>query len=351
MAATTRSILSIIPPYITDAIKKNGSPQQRSRIQEMQELDQRLRTSRANVQRATSTAAQPTPEKARTVQRTIYDTHNTSELPGDSVRTEGSPEVSDPAVNEAYDGLGATYKLYQEVYRRNSIDNKGMALKGVVHYGRSYINAFWDGSYMVFGDGDGDLFNRFTVAVDVIGHELTHGVTEHEAHLIYEAQPGALNESISDVFGILTKQYALKQTAEESDWVVGAGLFTSRVKGQGIRSMKAPGTAYDDPILGKDPQPDHMRNYVQTFDDNGGVHINSGIPNRAFYLTATKIGGYAWEKAGRIWYDTLRDKKLLPYSTFRQFAKRTLENADKLYGKGPEYRAVQEAWNEVGVSI
>src|SRR5690242_1922321 len=165
---------------------------------------------------------------------------------------------------------------------------------------------------MVFGDGDGDLFNRFTIALDVIAHELTHGVTGDEAHLVYLGQAGALNESISDVFGSLVKQYVSGEKAADADWLIGRGLFTAKVRGIALRSMKAPGTAFDDPLLGKDEQPAHMRDFVHTSADHGGVHINSGIPNHAFYLLAVALGGYAWEKAGRIWYETVRDRRLKP---------------------------------------
>ena len=208
---------------------------------------------------------------------------------------------------------------------------------------------------MVFGDGDNYFFNRFTVALDIIGHELTHGVTEYEAGLDYIGQSGALNESISDVFGSLIKQYSLRQTAEQADWLIGQSLFTANVQGcQGqapaLRSMKAPGTAFCDPILGQDPQPTHMRDFVYTAEDNGGAHINSGIPNFAFYKVATKIGGFAWERAGRIWYETLRDSRLSAGANFQAFARLTLENAEALYGReSREARAVQEAWDEVGV--
>jgi Zn-dependent metalloprotease len=203
---------------------------------------------------------------------------------------------------------------------------------------------------MIFGDGDGEIFNRFTIALDVIGHELAHGVTEDESQLAYLFQPGALNESLSDVFGSLVRQYALGQTAEEADWLIGRGLFTGAVDGVALRSMKAPGTAYDDPVLGRDPQPAHMRDFVRTYDDNGGVHINSGIPNRAFYLAAIAIGGRAWEKAGRIWYETLRDPQLRPSTGFARFAKLTVGCAGRLYGPGSaEQEAVAEAWGEVGL--
>jgi Zn-dependent metalloprotease len=207
---------------------------------------------------------------------------------------------------------------------------------------------------MVFGDGDGDLFNRFTISVDVIGHELTHGVTGAEANLDYLNQAGALNESISDVFGSLVKQFVLHQTADQADWLIGAGLFTAKVHGVALRSMKTPGTAYDDPVLGKDPQPAHMKDYVYTFKDNGGVHINSGIPNHAFYLVATKLGGYAWEKAGRIWYETLRDPRLQLQSTasFRFFAHLTVANAVRLYSHGStDPQTVRDAWQQVGITV
>ena len=285
-------------------------------------------------------------------QRTISDCHNTQNLPGDVVRLEGAPPTGDLAVDEAYDGLGATYDLYWEAYDRNSIDDDGLPLDATVHFGQEYDNAFWNGERMVFGDGDEELFNRFTISLDVIGHELTHGVTEDEAQLIYLFQPGALNESISDVFGSLVKQRTLDQTAAQADWLIGAGLFTANVHGVALRSMKAPGTAYDDPVLGKDPQPAHMNDYVRTFADNGGVHINSGIPNHAFYLVATLIGGYAWEKAGRIWYETLRDSRLRPNTGFKRFAGITLATAQRLYGTtGLEQQAVRDGWSQVGIVV
>jgi len=271
------------------------------------------------------------------------------------VRREGEPPSADVTVNEAFDGSGTTYDLFNDVYKRNSIDGNGMRLDSTVHYKKGYDNAFWDGEQMVYGDGDEDLpaserlFNRFTIAIDIMGHELTHGVTQFEAKLTYSQQPGALNESMSDVFGSLVKQYQLKQTATEADWIIGQGLFTANVNGVGIRSMKAPGTAYDDPVLGKDPQPGHMKDYVTTISDNGGVHINSGIPNRAFYITAVELGGYAWEKAGQIWYVALNDK-LEANSKFQDCANLTYRAAGELFGAGSiEQQAVQKGWTEVGL--
>ena len=260
-------------------------------------------------------------------------------------------------MDEAYDGAGATRDLFLSIYNRNSIDGNGMPLISTVHYGRGYDNAFWNGDQMVYGDGDEDLppaqrlFNRFTVALDVIGHELMHGITQYEARLVYSGQSGALNESISDVFGSLVKQYVRKQTVNMADWLIGEGLFTANVQGVALRSMKAPGTAYDDPLLGKDPQPAHMKDYVHTTEDEGGVHINSGIPNRAFYMTAKEIGGFAWERAGKIWYTALSDK-LQPTSTFQDAANITHQVAGELYGTdSKEQLAVRHGWQAVGIEV
>jgi Thermolysin metallopeptidase, alpha-helical domain/Thermolysin metallopeptidase, catalytic domain len=248
--------------------------------------------------------------------------------------------------------MGDTFDFYWQAYGRDSIDDAGMPLIGTVHYGEDYDNAFWNGEQMVYGDGDGEQFNRFTISIDVIGHELTHGVTEQEAGLVYWSQSGALNESVSDVFGSLVKQAVNQETANDADWLIGEGLFTDQVQGVALRSMAEPGTAYDDPHLGKDPQPAHMKDYVRTLSDSGGVHINSGIPNHAFYLAAVEIGGYAWETAGQIWYETLLSPSLTPSAQFSDFARITVQTAQLLYGSSSrEVDAVSGAWSDVGVQV
>jgi Zn-dependent metalloprotease len=349
------SILCIVPPHMLNEIAAKGTAAQKQFAVETIKVSGRIRGQRQALSDFTAAAFRAA---GGGKQRTVYDVKNGSNLSSAVVaRKEGDPPVADAAVNEAYDGSGVTYDLYKNIYNRNSIDNNGMQLNSYVHYRVGYDNAFWDGEHMVYGDGDENLppsdrlFNRFTIAIDVIGHELTHGVTQFEAKLVYSNQPGALNESMSDVFGSLVKQYQLRQTASEADWIIGGGLLTENVNGVGIRTMKAPGTAYDDPILGKDPQPAHMRDYVNTISDNGGVHINSGIPNHAFYLTAMEIGGYAWEKAGQIWYVTLRDK-LGENSNFQQCADLTYQTAGDLFGSGSlEQQAVKNGWAGVGLTV
>ncbi len=348
-------IFCVLPPHVLREIARNGTPTERQSALETLATDTTLRAVRSA--EAVQEAMSPRPPMSAALvegqkQRTISTVNNSQTLPGQVVRTEGSQPSGDPAVDEAYDGLGSTYDFFWDIFERNSIDDEGLPLNGTVHFGRDYNNAFWDGQRMIFGDGDGELFNRFTLSLDVIAHELTHGVTQDVARLVYFFQAGALNESMSDVFGSLVKQYALKQTADQADWLIGQGLFTPQVQGVAFRSMKAPGTAYDDPVLGKDPQPAHMKDFVQTYRDNGGVHINSGIPNHAFYLVATNLGGNAWERAGRIWYETLRDSRIRPNTGFRSFARRTLVTAQRLFGaKGDEQKAVRGAWRQVGITI
>jgi Zn-dependent metalloprotease len=295
--------------------------------------------------------ARGAPAPATTLQgklRTVCDAKSREELPGTVVRTEAGPATTDVCVEEAFAGMGETFDLLEVEYARSSFDDQGAALDATVHFGQNYSNAFWNGQRLVFGDGEPDLFNRFTICLDIIGHELGHGVVGDEAGLQYMNQPGALNESVADVCGSMVKQHHLKQTAAEADWLIGAGLFTKNIQGVALRSMKAPGTAYDDPVLGKDPQPAHMDNYVHTYADNGGVHINSGIPNRAFYLAATQIGGRTAAGAGRVWYEALRDPQLRQNSGFARFAKLTVSHAARVLGTQGE-RAVRDAWAQVGI--
>jgi Zn-dependent metalloprotease len=335
----------IVPPYMLRAIINNGDSAQRALAWSTLTDSEQFRGERRVLTILTPLAA-ISPGRKR---RTVYDARHKYDLPGKLVRTEGDPRSKDPRVNEAYDGAGSTYDMFKKIFSRNSIDDRGMRIDSTVHYGISYDNAFWNGRQMVYGDGDGRIFGPFTRALDVIGHELMHGITQHEAGLNYRGQPGALNESFSDVFGCLIKQYKRRQTAKEADWLIGEGLFLQGVKAKGIRSLKEPGTAYNDPLLGKDPQPGHMEDYVVTQEDNGGVHLNSGIPNRAFYELAIRLKGYAWEKAGSIWYKTLTEK-LRPGSKFQDAMTMTVTAAAELYGSNSlEQKAVREAWSAVGL--
>ena len=281
--------------------------------------------------------------------REISDAQQKEQLPGVKVRGEDDPATGDTAVDQAFDGLGATFDFLWDAFGRDSLDGSGGSLLSTVHYGEHYDNAFWNGERMVFGDGDGEVFSGFTRSLTVIAHELAHGVIEDEGGLLYRGQSGALNESIADVVGALAEQHHLGQTADQASWLIGEGIFTDAVEGRALRSMAAPGTAYDDDVLGRDPQPAHMRDFVVTRDDNGGVHINSGIPNHAFYLVATALGGHAWERAGLIWYRALTGA-LPSTADFSTFANATLAAAAAEYGEeSEEVAAVRAAWKSVGV--
>jgi Zn-dependent metalloprotease len=338
---------SIIPPHILDHISEEGDDDQRQWAQDTLAKSQSLRDE-AREAPAHEGVAADAPQEKPPAKVAIYDCRNTTDLPGTPARGDTDPATSDVEVNEAHDGLRATLDFYADVLSRNSVDDRGLDLIGSVHYDTKYDNAQWTGSQMLFGDGDGTLFNRFTISMDIMGHELTHGVTQYSAALVYQDQSGALNESVSDCFGVMVKQFHLSQDVSAADWLIGAGILTPQVHGKALRSMADPGTAYDDPVLGKDPQPGHMDHYVQTNDDNGGVHINSGIPNHAFYYAAVGFGGNSWEKAGRIWYATLTDPAIPNDASFEQFAQLTVEHAGTLFDTSAA-TVVSDAWQQVGI--
>ena len=345
MVSLNHSVCTVIPPHIHRHAAASGDP------------DAFHTASMAMLSELTLPVARKLllPEQEPgplTISRTrrIFDAGGRELLPGQLVLDERSPDAStDVHALEAFRALGATYNFLAIIFLRNSIDNHGMGLDATVHYREGYANAFWNGRQMVFGDGDGKLFGRFTSAVEVVSHQLMHGVVQDSARLPYTGQSGALCEHLADAFGMMTRQFYFCESARKSRWLIGDGIFGPAVRGKGIRSMLHPGTAYDDPILGRDPQPRHMRDYVHSPEDNGGVHINSGIPNRAFALAALELGGFSWSVLGRIWYRVMTSK-LLPDATFSSFASDTVASAGELYGHGGSVQdTVLKAWQTVGV--
>ncbi len=236
--------------------------------------------------------------------RIVYDCENKWEPQLLKMRTEGGPATGDDSADNAYKYAGEARDFFADELGRNSIDNQGMELILNVHFGTDFMNAVWDGTQMIFGEGDGEIFSGFARSLDVVAHELAHGVTQHTANLEYANQPGALNEHFSDVFGTAITQHCLGQDSGRADWLIGNEIMGPTLYGEALRCMKAPGTAYDNPLLGKDPQPSHMRDAYTGPDDNGGVHINSGIPNKSFYLVAMEIGTTA---AVKVWYHALQN--------------------------------------------
>jgi Zn-dependent metalloprotease len=285
---------------------------------------------------------------AAILNRQVSNAHNTQNFFGKIVRNEGDESSGDHDVDRAYKFMGDVWEFYNKIFSRNSLDNNGMTLKSTVHFGKSFDNAFWNGQQMIFGDGDGVIFKNFTSDVSIIGHEFTHGVTQHTAKLSYHDQQGALNESISDVFGSMIKQYTLNQDVNQADWVVGDKVLMHGINGVGVRSLAAPGTAYDDSHLGKDPCPATMLDYVNTESDRGGIHINCTIPSHAFYIASKAIGGYSWEKFGKVWYRVLTNK-VRANTDFKTFANQTIKTCQNIFGNGEEIKILRSAWHQVKV--
>lgn len=339
----------ILPPYIVENMLKSVDELVRKIASDNLLLAAEFRAARAILSGMPMFGAMASPTAKK--HRLIYDMkHGPSFLlPGTLVRSEGDPKHTDPAVNEAYDHSGTTYDFYKKILKRNSLDGNGMQLLSSVHLGNKFNNAFWNGQQMAYGDGDGVIFNRFTKSLDVVGHELTHGVVTHTCNLIYQNESGALNEHFADVFGSLVKQWKKKQTVAKANWLIGEDIMVPKPTRRALRDMANPGTAYkNDPDLGSDPQPAHMSKKFTGTADHGGVHINSGIPNRAFYLAAQAIGGKAWETTGQIWYKAL--EQLTSTSVFADCAKITHQIAGADYSASAQ-KAVKDAWAAVGITV
>lgn len=339
----------ILPPYILNHMAKSQNPRTRDRALKNIAAAATARTLRLFAPPLTMRAFSLATGTKNVL---VYDLKGKDpspfNLPGALARSQGAGPVADPAVDEAYDFAGYTYDFYQAIFNRNSLDDAGMSLISSVHAGDHYNNAFWNGSQMAYGDGDGEAFDRFTKALDVVGHELTHGVESHTSNLQYQGESGALNEHFADVFGTLVKQWKDGTPASGASWLIGEEILIPATTRSAIRSMRAPGTAFqNDPDLGTDPQPDHISNKYTGPEDEGGVHINSGIPNKVFFLVATSFGGNAWQDAGTLWYRLML--ALSPTDDFAAAAQTCRNLAVTLFGQGSKATAVDHAWSAVGL--
>ncbi|MCP5055934.1 MAG: M4 family metallopeptidase [bacterium] len=339
----------ILPPYIVEHMSRSDDPDVRKLAMETMETGAEARAVRSLYSTMPAMAAIPSAGQKK--ERLVYDLKGKGmwALPGKLVREEGDKNTKDTAVNEAYRHAGYVYDFYKKVYERNSLDDHGMALISSVHLRKKHNNAYWNGEQMIYGDGDGVRFIRFTKSLDVVGHEFSHGVVTHTCNLEYKNESGALNEHFADVMGVLVRQWRKKESAKSGDWTVGKDCLGPNVDASGLRTFLDELAFEDDPIMGTDAQPKHLDNKYKGTDDYGGVHINSGIPNHAFYLTAYELGGKAWTRAGRIWYDTLT--LLRPTSDFDEMVEGTLKAATALFGTGSkELKAVKIGWKGVGLS-
>jgi Zn-dependent metalloprotease len=334
----------IIPPHMLLAMAQSPDPQIRQSA-----LATLGETARLTGQRDILGRILPMEAALGHETKVTFDARNSTFLPGVLAWQEGGRKTGVVPVDEATDAAHQTSQLLA-AFGRQGLDNHNLRLTSTVRYGRRYANAYWNGRQMVYGDGDGVVFNRFTIAPDIPGHELSHGLTQFTCGLQYMGESGALNEHFSDVMGVMVNQFIKGQAADQADWLVGKGIFTPRVRGRALRDMMHPGTAYDDPNIGKDPQPDHYSRLVKTDEDNGGVHLNSGIPNRAFALAAVAIGGKSWEGAGLCWFKGHTAGGVQPFTDFRGYAAVLVGTAERLWGAGSaRANAVAAAWQQVGV--
>jgi Zn-dependent metalloprotease len=273
---------------------------------------------------------------------TVYDCNHSQTLPGAHVS--GAGTSADISAKRAFDETQAVADFYRQVFNRNSIDGAGMTMVSSIHFGVDYNNAQWNGAQMLYGDGDGQIFIDFTGGNDVIGHELTHGVTQHSLQLVYANESGGLNESLSDVFGSMFRQWQAGQTVDTADWLIGSTIMGPAAIAKGytcLRDMADPAAAHC-----LSAQPTHFSDYQPGMDP----HFSSGIPNLAFHTAAMAIGGRSWEKAGQIWYRAMTGYGPSPNMTMAQFADQTRNAAAQLYpGDAATAAAVDQGWQQVGL--
>jgi Zn-dependent metalloprotease len=273
---------------------------------------------------------------------TVFDCQNHTTLPGVAI---ANPDAgSDQTGKRAYIETSAVVEFYHSIFGRMSFDNAGSALISSIHYSVNYNNAFWNGSQMTYGDGDGNIFIDFTKGNDVICHELTHGVTQYTLGLNYENQAGGLNESISDVFGSMFRQWRNNQDVTQADWLIGADILGPGATSRGFTCLRDLAKPNDKHCLAK--QPTHFKEY----EDGMDPHESSGIPNLAFYKAAMALGGNSWTIAGRIWYQAMAAFGPSPNMTMKQFAKRTRTLATSMFKSKPAvFTAIDKAWKAVGL--
>ena len=285
--------------------------------------------------------------------RNTYNGKNRQTLPGTLVRTEAQAPVADAVVNAAHDSAGTVYDYYKARHNRDSFDNLGATITSTVHHKINYVNAFWNGTQMVYGDGDGVQSGPLTV-LDIVGHEITHAVTERSSNLTYANESGALNEAMSDIFGASIEAFR-DGAVSGNTWKIGEECWTPGTAGDALRYMNDPAAAGDF---------DYWPTRYTGTSDNGGVHWNSGIANLAFALAVTggthprgKTGNVvpalasdplsSIQMAAAIFYRA-NTQCLTSGSTFTDARDCTQQAASALYGANA-LTSISEAWKAVGV--
>jgi Zn-dependent metalloprotease len=293
------------------------------------------------------------PQYKRARNRQTYTLNNGTSLPGTLVLTETTGSTSDSTLQLAHNYAGSTYDYYKNVHGRDSYNNAGATIKSSVHYSTNYNNAYWNGSQMVYGDGDGTQFGPLSKALDVDAHELTHAVTETSANLIYQNESGALNEATSDIMASAVEAWSDGAVSTDT-WKVGEDITTPATPGDALRYMNDPAAAGDYDY--------YPTRYTGTA-DSGGVHSNSGIANLAFYLmvkggthprgkTTTVVSALnatvltSIDMAAKIWYRALT-VYMTSSTNFSAARTATAQAATDLYGAAAA-ATVNAAWDAVG---
>ena len=273
---------------------------------------------------------------------TVYNCHTSQTLPGTPVPAPG--KSTDKTIQRAFTETTQVAVFYKKIFGRNSIDNAGMTMMSSVHFGVRYNNAQWTGSQMLYGDGDGKLFIDFTKGNDVIGHELTHGVTQHSLQLAYKNDAGGLNESLSDCFGSMFRQWEANQTVNAADWLIGADIVGPSAKAKGYKSLRNMANPADTHCLA--PQPTQYSQITPGMDP----HYSSGPPNLAFCVACKTLGGKSWEHIGQIWYGSMTQFGPKPNMTIPEFANRTRQVAVQMFASLPAVAAaVHAGWKAIGL--
>jgi Zn-dependent metalloprotease len=332
-----------VPPYIMESLARKGIAHAGLSLKQATFSRKKRKAKLPDIHALTGNKS-----KADSL-RYLYDCQNQSQERLKLIRSDaGQMGAMDDAGKQAWEYVGLVREYLKNILHRDSIDDAGMDYHINIHYGVNYANAFWDGDEIIFGDGDGEVFGSLTRSLDVIAHEIGHGITQFTANLEYNGQSGALNESFSDVLGTAITQYIEKTEDTRSDWLIGDEIMINNAKGEALRSMLAPGTAFENALMGRDPQPAHMKDYFAGPEDSQGVHINSGIPNKAFALSAREIG---IREVTLIWYEAL--KLLWPTANFNDAATVISETARKLVNSGKASKGspqkIRAAFRDVGI--
>lgn len=337
----------IVPRQVLERFAKDKSlsKAERDHFAAAAAFDAKWRTARSAVVRASAAAQDMLPSdfaQAAPPLNLIFDCNHGTSLPGLPVSNPGT-QPAGPA-RRAYDETKKAIEFFQTVFGRNSVDNNGKTLLSSIHFGTNYNNAGWTGSQMRYGDGDGNIFIDFTLSDDVIGHELGHGITQYSSQFAYSNQAGGLNESMSDVFGSMFRQWKANQTVNQADWLIGSKIMGPGSTAKGftcLRDMANPAAKH---CLAA--QPVHFKDYHDGLDP----HYASGPPNLAFYKAAKAYGGKSWEKVGHVWYRALTAYVPSPNLKMLAFANRTRIQASKVApGDAALFNAIDLAWKAVGL--